>query len=466
VTGYVTDTTYADTFFRELSPAWLNYVAALNGIAPRSLQASFRYLELGSGFGSSSVINAAAFPQASFDACDLNPVHVDGGRAYAAQLGVGNITFHAIAFDDLLARLPGPYDFVVLHGVYSWVDARTRQVLREIIARLLAPGGLLYVSYNALPGWSAELPLRRLLVELAASEHGTAAERADGAVATIDALRKTHIRYFPMNPAAASAVEAYVRGDGPYLAHEFMNAAWEPFYAVDVADEFAAIGLQFAGSATLASNHLPLVLDGATAEAIGRLPTARQQHLAVDFATNQRFRRDVFVRPDGSPRSALYLQDAPVGCVTAVDEIGTAARVPRGEVRLQEPFVHDVRALFAQGSATFGDAVERLSRVGEDASAIARNVLFLIAAGVLAPFASALTITAPPTRLANQRIERALEAPAHAGRRVIPSSVYGNGVEVDEETVRALDQWRRGRPVAPEFLTARLPTLSRLGIVC
>jgi hypothetical protein len=49
--GYVTDTTYADTFFRELSPAWLNYVAALNGVSPRPLDASFRYLELGCGFG-------------------------------------------------------------------------------------------------------------------------------------------------------------------------------------------------------------------------------------------------------------------------------------------------------------------------------------------------------------------------------------------------------------------------------
>ncbi len=61
VSGYVTDTTYANTFFRELSPAWLNYVAALHGVAPRPIDATFSYLELGCGFGTSSVINAAAY---------------------------------------------------------------------------------------------------------------------------------------------------------------------------------------------------------------------------------------------------------------------------------------------------------------------------------------------------------------------------------------------------------------------
>src|SRR3954463_15029003 len=92
VSGYVTDTTYADTFFRELSPTWLNYVAALNGARTTPLDSRFRYLELGCGFGTSAVVNAASFPHASFDACDFNESHVEGGIAYAAQLALTNIT--------------------------------------------------------------------------------------------------------------------------------------------------------------------------------------------------------------------------------------------------------------------------------------------------------------------------------------------------------------------------------------
>src|SRR5690349_5564053 len=137
--GYVTDTTYADTFFRELSPAWLNYVAALNGVLPRPIDVPFRYLELGCGFGTSAIVNAASFPHASFDACDFNVAHVEGGREYARELGLENIQFHTDSFHELLAADFQPYDFVVMHGVYSWVDAATRGVLRRLVERWLRP---------------------------------------------------------------------------------------------------------------------------------------------------------------------------------------------------------------------------------------------------------------------------------------------------------------------------------------
>ena len=105
--GYVTDTTYADNFFRELSPAWLNSVAALNGIQPRSLDEAFAYLELGCGFGTSALIHAAAFPQGQFHACDLNHTHIATGKERAIALGVGNITIHQAAFQELASRRRG-----------------------------------------------------------------------------------------------------------------------------------------------------------------------------------------------------------------------------------------------------------------------------------------------------------------------------------------------------------------------
>src|SRR5690349_8105929 len=89
--GYVTDASYADRFYRELSPAWLNYVASINGARPRDLSGSFSYLELGCGFGASAVINAGAFPRGEFLACDFNPVHIETGQRRAAEFGLENI---------------------------------------------------------------------------------------------------------------------------------------------------------------------------------------------------------------------------------------------------------------------------------------------------------------------------------------------------------------------------------------
>jgi len=467
VSGYVTDTTYADTFFRELSPTWLNYVAALNGAKPTPLDSRFRYLELGCGFGTSAVVNAASFPHATFDACDFNRSHVEGGIAYAAQLALSNITFHPTAFEDLPARNLEPYDFIVMHGVYSWVDAATRAVLRRLVDRLLRPGGLLYVSYNALPGWSNELPLRKLLVELAAAEAGTAGQRAGAAVDRIDRLQSAGLRYFTANPGVKPAVDAYVRGEGHYLAHEFMNRAWEPFYAVDVADEFGELGLQFAGSATLPNNHLPLMVDAASARAIGDLSNVRQQQLVADFAINQRFRRDIFVRAAGAPPHSEDFEQTVIGCTTDVGDIAPTVRVPRGEIQFQEPFVRDVRALFAHRSCLFGEAVAELARHGHDGGAIGRNLVFLVAGGALAPFARRFDASsARPTRLAGVIPQRALhDAPDHSARTIIPSEVCGNGVELDSQTADTLRRWSRGEPVSETFVARQLPALARLGIV-
>jgi SAM-dependent methyltransferase len=465
--GYVTDTPYADTFFRELSPAWLNYVAALNGVAPRPIDAAFSYLELGCGFGTSTVVNAAAYPHASFHACDFIEEHIVAARGYADRLGVTNLTLHCDDFAGLRDAALPQFDFITLHGVYSWVDAQTRGILRELIAQLLLPGGLVYVSYNALPGWSHELPLRKLLVELADAE-GDAARRSETAAATISRLSNAGLRYFTAHPAAKSAVDAYVRGDGHYLAHEFMNAAWEPFYAVDIADEFAGIGLEWVGSATLVDNHLPLILEAKAAHTIGSLPTRRQQQLVTDFAANQRFRRDVFVRPDFSSRDAEHLYNAVIGCAGDVERIGLTAPVPRGEIRFQEPFIRDVRTLMSARSLTFAAAIDALSAHGQDKSGIARNLLFLVASGTLAPFAQEVT---PPdgvlSTIAGPVAERALRevATGGQGRRVVPSPAYGNGIEIDVGDAQAVLEWARQSNAPERVVPKQLATFARLRLV-
>lgn len=467
--GYVLDTPYADTFFRELSPAWLNYVVASGGGEPVPLDAPFTYLELGCGFGTSTVVNAGAFPRAAFHACDFNDAHITAARDHAATLGIENVTFHRHSFEELVSQALPSCDFVVLHGVYSWIDADARASVRQVIAHALKPGGIAYVSYNALPGWSTELPLRRLLVELAASGGGTSAGRMETAAATMKALSAAGLRYFTANPTTAAAVDAYVRGEGHYLAHEFMNAAWEPFYAIDVADELASIGLRRIGSATLAENHPSLVLDAKSAAAIAALATDRQQQLAVDFATNQRFRRDVFVRTaEGGGPHPDALQRIPIGCPGDVDAIATSARVPRGEIRFQDAFIRDVRALMREGSHPFGQLVDALGQGSADRGGIERNVSYLVAAGVLAPFAMAGRRPAnQPTRIAGTVVARALADVERRGvRRAVPSPVYGNGVEAEPSTARAVREWAAASGEGREpLLQGELRTFARLGLV-
>jgi SAM-dependent methyltransferase len=442
--GYITDASYPDRFHRELSPAWLNYVAVLNGAAPHDLGEPFDYLELGCAFGHSTMTNAAAFPSARFHGCDINAQHIDGARLIARALDIGNVEFYRASFQELAARDLPSFDFIALHGVYSWVDADARAAIRRVVADCLKPGGLLYVSYNCMPGWSSEVPLRRLLIELAATAAGDSAERSRAAAEALLQLEQRKGRYFTANPEAQSAVEAYAKEPSDYLAHEFLNRAWEPFYSIDVADAFAQIGVRPIGSATLADNHEPLLVDEGLAEVLRGLPALRQRELALDFAVNRRFRRDVFVRgtaEGGATESTSRIAELPIGNVGDPSEIGTVARVPRGEIHFQASFIGELRALLDAGPVTVGQAVTALGGVGRDPAEIARNLLYLVAAGSLSPFARAFSVssTSAPRGFATVTVERVLaHIVATGAARAVPSAVLGNGISIAPRDAAAI----------------------------
>ena len=466
--GYVTDTNYTDNFFQELSPVWLNYVAALMGAVPRRLDVPFTYLELGCGFGSSTVVNAGAWPHGEFHACDFNPAHIEGGQRHAAALGIGNVHFHLASFDQLLSLDLPSFDFIALHGVYSWVGTEARRAIRAVIRKMLKAGGLVYVSYNCLPGWSTEAPLRKLLVELSATAGGGSAQRTHQALRTLQQLSRSKLRYFNANPSAIEAIDAYAKRPSGYLAHEFLNETWEPFYSIDVADEMLEAEVHYLGSATLPENHPTLAIGTLAAAEITKLPTERQRQLAVDFAMNQRFRRDVFVhgRPALNQAEISRHVDATViGSLSRPERMPTQVKVPRGEVRFQEDFVADLRPIMSRGSTTIGEAVSTLGGGKRDATEIARNLLFLVAAGTLTPFAQVHHSNGhvTPRRLAKGIVERALaSALDRRARRVIPSEVLGNGVVIQPVEALAVSEWVDGADGVEDLATRLEAGINRM----
>jgi len=481
MTPYVLDASYADTFFQELSPAWLNYARAVNGLPSRGLEAPFKYLELGTGFGHTAVVNAAAFPHGEFHACDFNPEHVRGGREYAESLGLRNIQFHEASFEQLLnVDLPS-FDFIVLHGVYSWVGVEQRAFVREIIRKQLGPDGLVYVSYNCMPGWASELPVRRLMVELAAAAPGDSAAKMRHAVETLERMKNRKLRFFDANDEAARAIESYSKVPANYLAHEFLNETWQPFYSVDVADEMATASVTLVGSATLADNHPMLVIDEAAAESLKSLTTPRQVHLAMDFATNRRFRRDIFVRSDSQRTpadGAGALESAIFGCVGDPEQLTNTVKVPRGQITFQPDFMQALKSLLQEGSTTLAAAVEALGGERRNRAEILRNLAFLVAGGALTPFAKAdrYSMPAEVTRPANAIVERSLAGIIRQRvMRAIPSEVLGSGVLVKPAEALVIVELLSGTPVeritaAPREVvqhvaTTLLPSLARLQLV-
>ncbi len=116
------------------------------------------------GQGFTTNILAATYPHAQFYANDFNPSHIATARDLAAKAGMKNILFFDDSFEEFLERDLPQFDFISLHGIYSWITARNRQAIVDFIRRNLKVGGLVYISYNALPGWSAAMPMQALML--------------------------------------------------------------------------------------------------------------------------------------------------------------------------------------------------------------------------------------------------------------------------------------------------------------
>ncbi|ALX45823.1 methyltransferase regulatory domain-containing protein [Burkholderia humptydooensis] len=463
--GYLSDVTFPDRFHRELSPAWLNYASVLGGARPKELGRPFRYLDLGCGFAHSTVINAAAFPHAEFHACDFNPAHIEAAARRANRLGIGNVAFHEASFDALLEQDLPPFDFIVMHGIYSWVDADVRRVIRQLLSRRLADGGLVYLSYNCQPGWSAEAPLRKLMLELAQAADGGIEARTGSAIACMQKLGSPSFRYFRDNPAATDALAALANDPLDYLAHEFLNGTWKIHYSVDVVDEMAEAGLAYTGSATLADNHPMLLIDRQAADAIAALPNARLRHLAEDFAVNRRFRRDVFVRgarASAAPADALrHLDEIAIGCTTEVDRIDARVTIPRGAISFQPDFIADLRALMGQGAMRIGEIVTRLGGERRNPREIRQNLLFLVASGALTPFAQPGGHTETGARRAASPAAAAALASSvdDAAPAYVPCEPLGNGIAVSPDEAAQALRWIAGDA------TPRPDRLARIGVL-
>lgn len=396
--GYVTDTLYTDNVFREQGPVWINYVAALNGCVPRPLDKPFAYLELGCGLGHSITIFAAAFPEARFVGIDFNPAHIDHARRRASDLGLTNLVFIEASFQDVaadaagqsLARDIGAVDFVAFHGIYSWISGDARQAMQRIIFDRLKSGGLVYNSYNALPGWAAEVPMQRLAKELAMAGSGDSTRRARDAFGKIGELAKLKSGHFAQTSHLGKLIEALVKKPGNYLAHEYLNGDWNAFYAPDVIEEMARAKLDFVGSATLLENEEDLVLTDEARKLLAQQTDSRLRILIKDFMVNQKFRRDVYVRGHAhlGAREARQRQAAfPLVAAKSLADLKASIKVPRGTVNVEEAQLAALKTALNDGAGSELELNAAFAKAGGKSADFGRLLKIFVATGGLMPAA-------------------------------------------------------------------------------
>jgi len=296
-TGYVDDVPYTFHFTRELAPAWLDFVVTLHGFEAPCRARGFTWCELGCGQGLTAAILAGTHPTGEFHGIDAYAPHVDQARRLCASAGVHNLALHATDFASACEQDLPPFDYIVAHGVYTWIDAQGKGDVCRFIDRHLKPGGVVLLSYNSMPGWANDGPFQFLVREVAATTAGSSTQQFVAAVKQIEALTAAGAPALASSYMATGGLEK-LRQDLPnnYFAHEFLPSAWQPLYVTQVRADMARLGLVPAGSATVRENFDSFVLTSAAREALVDIVDVDVRELARDFFLDQRFRRDVFVR--------------------------------------------------------------------------------------------------------------------------------------------------------------------------
>ncbi len=293
--GYVSDIGYTYGYYPELNPQRVK-LAFLNAglVAPEFATAC----ELGFGQGLSVNVHAAA-SLTRWYGTDFNPSQA----AFAQELSEisgGGARLYDEAFADFIRRDDLPdFDYIGLHGIWSWISDDNRKSVVEFVRRKLKVGGVLYVSYNTFPGWAAFAPMRQLLTahaEALGSEGGGTISRVDGALEFADKLLATHPQYTRSNPQIVDRLRRVKQQNRRYLAHEYFNRDWHPMHFSDMAGWLEPAKLSYACSAHYL-DHVDVVnLTPEQSSFLAELPDANFREAVRDFMVNQQFRRDYWVK--------------------------------------------------------------------------------------------------------------------------------------------------------------------------
>lgn len=501
--GYVTSIDYTSGFYPGLSPLSQNFSLLIRGIAPVELTDGFSYCELGCGHGFSTTLLAAANPIGSFWGVDFNPAHVSSAERLAAAARVENVTFLEQSFAEALTASMPRLDFIALHGVWSWIGGENRRAIIDFINAKLKPGGAVYISYNALPGWAAHAPLRQLLVERLRGKTDITPEAVNEAVGFATRVRETGAAYFAANPHSAQRLEAIATSSRNYVAHEYFNRHWSPSYHADIAADLSAAKLVFGAPSESAEHFDQRLLKPAAQELLKELADSSARETVIDYYMNRQFRRDVFVR-GARELSAREREErllaTPFVMIAPQPTYPFKLRFPLGEVTLEQSPYEAILNALAEQPLTLGQLLSKtdVGRLGTQA--VFQAVILSVVARLIAPTldpegeAERRKSTAPfneavLSQLVGDRQEQTLASPVlgtgipvpHIHQVFLATKAIDARLPIDTVvtaiTARHQQLRKKGKPVTSpedtrselqealtEFRQSRFPIYQRLGL--
>jgi methyltransferase-like protein/2-polyprenyl-3-methyl-5-hydroxy-6-metoxy-1,4-benzoquinol methylase len=330
--------------FPQSHPDRLATIGALFGMEPAPVDRC-RVLEVGCASGGNLIPVAAALPGSEFVGIDLSPVQIERGHADVAELGLTNVRLIPMDIRDFSAEF-GRFDYVIAHGVYSWVPPAVQEALFAICARQLSPAGIAYVSYNTLPGWRTRSALRDAMVyhTRGIADPGT---RVGQARAVLDFLAEAVKDDTSAYGSAVRTEAERLRKQGDYyILHDHLEEQNEPLYFEEFIGRAARHKLAYLGEADFgtmrAGEFSPHVREKLAAIA----PDVLRREQFMDFIRNRPFRETLIVR-EGVP---LARKISPLRVMAL--RVASKARAVREAPDLRSSALEEFRTRDGKGVST------------------------------------------------------------------------------------------------------------------
>jgi methyltransferase-like protein/SAM-dependent methyltransferase len=300
------DVPYESSSFPQTHPDRLATLAKLFGLTPAPVDRC-NVLELGCAMGANLVPMAFNLPDSRFVGVDLSARQVADARASASEMGLTNIRIeHASILD--IDESWGRFDYLICHGVFSWVPRQVQDKILAIAANNLTPHGVAFISYNTYPGWHIREMVRHMM-RYHAGQFEHIPERIEQARALLDFLAGSVDAATYYGALLNEELQLVHRVRDSYLFHEHLEEVNEPVYFHEFIGRAALHGLQYLADAefsTMTTRDLP----PESADTLQRIsPDIVRAEQYMDFVRNRLFRQTLLCGSTHEVRRQLSASD-------------------------------------------------------------------------------------------------------------------------------------------------------------
>jgi cyclopropane fatty-acyl-phospholipid synthase-like methyltransferase/methyltransferase-like protein len=288
---------YPGGTYRNTHPSHLAMVARMCGITPTPPR-HCRVLELGCSMGANLIPMAQDLPDSEFVGIDLSARQVKEGQAVIEELGLKNVELRHLSITDVDDSF-GKFDYIICHGVYSWVPPEVQKAILDIGHKHLTSNGVSYVSYNTYPGWHLRGVVREMM-RYHVEGFETPRQKIGQARGLLDFLVKYAKSRSQAYPTLLKEEAQMLEGRlDSYIYHEHLELYNEPLYFHEFIRRAAQSGLRYMADAAI-SSMVAQLFDESAADILKDVPILRREQY-MDFLRSRMFRCSLLTLPENMP---------------------------------------------------------------------------------------------------------------------------------------------------------------------